>query len=128
MLYTDKKVTSKPAKRATMMVIAISMTILGVGSVSGIFAGPAYASTQQPEARKQIVRYRDLNLASAQGREILDRRIRRAAKQVCTDVGTPAVLHYRKVRKCAEAAHSKAWASAQKRFSNQRLAARRSAD
>jgi UrcA family protein len=122
MFNPQKKQPGPTGKRATLMIVAVCMTALNIGSVSAIFAGPAHASTQET-VRSKIVRYGDLNLASEHGRTALDQRIRRAAKQVCSVTGTPTIP-YSKKRKCVQAAHSKAWAVAQQRISTYRLAVR----
>lgn len=123
MLYLKKKKPGATGDRAIMLIMAACMTGMTVGSVSTIFAAPAHASTQDI-AKTRIVRHGDLNLASQNGRAVLDQRIRRAAKQVCSVTGVPAIVQRRQVRICAEAAHSKAWATAQQRIDKVRLAVR----
>jgi UrcA family protein len=123
MLYLKNKKPGATGDRATMLVMAACMTGMTVGSVSAIFAAPAHASAQDM-VQTRIVRHGDLNLASQNGRAVLDQRIRRAAKSVCTQTGVPAILQRKHVRACAEAAHSKAWATAQQRIDKVRLAVR----
>lgn len=125
MLYLNKKKPGKAGDRATMLIMAACMTGMTVGSVSAIFAAPAHASTRGM-VQKEIVRHGDLNLANLNDRAVLDQRIRRAAKHVCTVTGVPAILQRKHVRMCAEAAHSKAWATAQQRIDKVRLAVRSS--
>lgn len=122
--YLKKKKRGATGDRATMLVMAACMTGMAVGSVSAIFAAPAHASTQDIVEKKRIVRHGDLNLASQDGRAVLDQRIRRAAKQVCAQTGVQSILMLRQVRICTEAAHSNAWAIAQKRIDKVRLAVR----
>ncbi len=119
MLYPQTNQRKAITKRATLMMAAIT-TGLTMGSVSVIFADPAHASSQET-IQSKIVRYGDLNLASEEGRVALDRRIRRAAKQVCSVAGAP-IIPYSKTRKCVQGAHSRAWAIAQQRISSFRLA------
>lgn len=121
MFYHRKKHARTLGKSATLM-IATVMASLTFGSVAIIFAGPADASAQET-VQSKIVRYGDLNLANEQGRTALDLRIRRAAKTVCSVNGAP-IIPYSKVRQCVKATHSKAWAVAQQRINNHRLAAR----
>jgi UrcA family protein len=122
-MYPYKKNSQPAGKRAALFILATCMTTLTVGTTSAIFAEPAYASPQET-VRSKTVRYGDLNLASPQGRAALDRRIRLAAKQVCEVIGLPAIVQRRQVRTCTEAAHSKAWASAQQRINDTRFASR----
>ncbi len=121
MLYLKKKEPGATGERATMLVMAACMTGMAVGSVSAIFAAPAHASTQEV-VKTRIVRHGDLNLTSQNGRAVLDQRIRRAAKQVCAQTGVPSIVQRRQIRICAETAHSKAWATAQRRIDKVRLA------
>jgi UrcA family protein len=123
MFYRHNKRPGHSVKRATMMIVAICTTSLGIGSISAIFAEPAYAATQA-NVRTQVVRVHDLNLASRRDQEVLNQRIRRAAKQVCGDEGVAGVIHRRKIRACAQEAQHKAWASAALRIQNWRLAKR----
>lgn len=123
MFYHDNKKPTQSAKRATLMTFAICATSLGIGSISAIFAEPAYAATQA-NVRTQVVRLHDLNLASKHDQELLNQRIRRAAKQVCSDEGIVGVIHRRKIRACAQEAQNKAWANARVRIDNYRLARR----
>jgi UrcA family protein len=121
----EKEKAQRDRDRATMLIMAACMTGMTVGAVSAIFAAPAHASTQD-SVKTRIVRHGDLNLASQDGRAVLDQRIRRAAKHVCSVTGVPSILQQRKVRICTEAAHSKAWATAQQRIDKVRLAVRSS--
>lgn len=123
MLYLKKKKPGATGDRATMLIMAACMTGMTVGSVSTIFAAPAHAS-EQDVVKTKIVRHGDLNLASQNGRAVLDQRIRRAAKQVCALVGVPSIVQRRQIRICTEAAHNEAWAIAQKRIDKVRLAVR----
>jgi UrcA family protein len=125
MLYPQKKQPKTISKRATLMIAAVT-TGLTIGSVSVIFADQAHASSREPASsyetvQSEIVRYGDLDLASEQGRTALDRRIRRAAKQVCSVTAIP-IIPYSKTRKCAHDAHSRAWAVAEQRISRFRVA------
>jgi UrcA family protein len=51
-------------------------------ALSAIAIGPAHAESR-PIIQKKLVRYGDLNLASAEGQERLSFRIRHAARAVC---------------------------------------------
>lgn len=121
MLYQVRQAPKKLAKRATQMIMAASTAGLCVGVTPAMFPQAAHAAKYE-EVRTKIVRYGDLNIASAKGQEALAQRIRRAAKQVCDVVGTASILERRKIRNCVDAAHSEAWAIAQQRIGNYRLA------
>jgi UrcA family protein len=123
MLYPHDKHSGTASKRATLMIIAACMTSLGLGGVSAMLPAPANAATQS-DFRVKLVHYHDLDLGSKDGRERLHLRIRRAAKQVCSAQGVASVIQNRKVRECTEAAHDRAWASAQQRINKHRLAVR----
>jgi UrcA family protein len=124
MLYPHKKKSGMARMRATLTMIAACMACMAcLGGVLALFASPARAATES-EFRTEIVQYRDLDLASVQDRELLDQRIRRAAKQVCMAEGIASVLQRRMIRKCAEATYSNAWAIAQQRIGSYRLAVR----
>jgi UrcA family protein len=123
MLYPFTSKTRTSARRATRIFKVACIASLYVSGVSNMLAQPAYATTGD-EVRTKIVRYGDLNLASTQGQQVLEQRIRRAAKQVCDMGGIVSIVQHRKIRLCAEAAHNKAWTIAQQRIGNYRLAVR----
>ena len=115
MLNSPKKQPATLRDRMAVVIAVMCISDLGIGGISAMLSAPAHALTQV-EPRTKIVRYHDLNLASDQGRNVLDRRISRAAKQVCDDVGINAVIHHRKIRACVKAAHKEAWSSVEKRI------------
>lgn len=115
MLNSPKKQPATLRHRMAVMIAAMCISGLGIGGISAMLFAPAHALTLV-EPRTKIVRYHDLNLASDQGRNVLDRRISRAAKQVCDDVGINAVIHHRRIRACVKAAHKEAWSSVEKRM------------
>lgn len=115
MFNPPKKQLATLKHRMAVMIAATCISGLGISGISAMLSAPAHASTQV-EPRTKIVRYHDLNLASDQGRNLLDRRISRAAKQVCDDVGINAVIHHRKIRACAKAAHKEAWSNVEQRI------------
>jgi UrcA family protein len=121
-MFTPEQ-TESARKRATLIILALITTSLGVGTVSPIFADPAHAATEG-EVRTRIVRYGDLNLASKEGRDTLDRRIRRAAKAVCSAGSNLPLGPYSRMKACTEATHRNAWAIAEQRIDNYRLAVR----
>lgn len=60
-----------------------------LAAAAALIAGtPAFAGTFQSNGRTAEVRYDDLDLTQASGRQALDKRLRKAATQVCvvTDV------------------------------------------
>ncbi len=115
MLNSPKKQSGTLRHRMAVMIAATCISGLGISGISAMLSAPTYASTPV-EPRTKIVRYRDLNPASDHGRNVLDRRISRAAKHVCDDVGVNAVIHHRKIRACVKAAHKKAWSSVEQRM------------
>jgi UrcA family protein len=123
MLYPVTSKTRTFAQRATRIFKVACIASVYVSGVSNMLAQPAYATTGD-EVRTRIVRYGDLNLASIQGQQVLEQRIRRAAKQVCDMGGIGSIVQHRKIRLCTEAAHNKAWAIAQQRIGDYRLAVR----
>jgi UrcA family protein len=123
MLHQIGHARKMPAKRPTQIIMAASIFALSIGIAPPIFSQAAHASRYE-EVRTKIVHYGDLNLASVEGQQVLGQRIRRAAKQVCDVVGIASTLERRKMRKCADAAHSNAWAIAQQHIGKYRLAVR----
>lgn len=115
MLNAPKKQPATLRHRMAVMIAAMCISGLGIGGISAMLSAPAHALTQV-EPRTKIVRYHDLNLASDHGRNILNRRISRAAKQVCEDVGVNAIIHQRKISACVKAAHKEAWSSVEQRI------------
>lgn len=65
---------------------------LGMAFCAGVClvgaTAPAAADTVYSTTRSKVVRYADLDLANAQGRAVLDRRIKVAAREVCTTNST----------------------------------------
>lgn len=75
-----------------------AVAALGVAS----FAIAAHADEVQVPAR--TVRYADLNLDTQVGTEVLYRRIRNAAEQVCGDVGSRQLEEAMAARACVDQA------------------------
>jgi UrcA family protein len=75
--------------------------ILAAALSAAVLATPALADT--PNAR---IRTSDLNLATAQGQEQLDRRIDAAARAMCgiSDIRTGTILQGNKQKQCFESA------------------------
>ena len=71
----------------------VGTTVAALTCLAGATA-PAHAA-ELGAPRSQAVRFADLNLASSEGRAVLDRRIRNAANAVCTATtgGLAARLH-----------------------------------
>lgn len=76
------------------------------------FAAIATVGTALPAAAEESmnIQYRDLNLATSEGQQILDRRIDRAARSVCglDDVATGTRLRSNEARNCYREAKAKA--------------------
>lgn len=115
MLNSSRKKSSTAGKRVAIMMAAACMSFIGIGGISAIFSAPVQASTSG-EVRTRLVKFQDLNLASDHDKYVLDRRISKAAKQVCTQVGIGAVIQHTKIRACAKSARSKAWSSVEHRI------------
>lgn len=123
MLNFRKKRSIWSGQRMPVMVAAACISSLGISGISAMLSAPAHASTDI-EVKTKLVRYHDLDLSRDQDRDILNRRISRAAKQVCTDFGINAVLNQKKIRACAKAAHSRAWSNVDERAGLYQLADR----
>lgn len=109
MLHKKKNGKALPL-RFGVPLLATVLTLTGVTAINIAMPAPAFAKSEQDarELRTQVVRYHDLNLASAEGVSQLQRRINRAAKNVCKSEGVAAVIMYQKVRRCVDAAESAA--------------------
>ena len=122
MLNSHRKPHTTFSQRFAVMIAAASISTLGISGVSAMLSPAAHASTGV-ETRTKIVRFHDLDLTSDRDRSVLNRRISRAAKQVCTDVGINAVINQRKNRACAKTAYSKAWSQVERRMGRYQIAA-----
>jgi len=67
-------------------------------------AAPAFAQDSLFEPQSRIVRYDDLNLASARGRERLEIRLRHAAESVCGTASARALNEMRTTVHCRKQA------------------------
>lgn len=61
---------------------AINTSLAAAMAASAMFAAPAIAQNSN-EAPSVSVRYSDLDLSTREGQDTLDRRMRRAAEEVC---------------------------------------------
>lgn len=120
MLNTHGKQSATFGQRIATLIAAMCISTLGITGISEVLCPPAHASAQV-NTRTKIVRYHDLDLASDRGRSVLSRRISKAAKYVCADVGINAVINQKVNRACAKAAYSKAWSSVEQRMSSNEL-------
>jgi UrcA family protein len=123
MFYRVTENMSSSAKRATRLSTFVQHASLAIIGALAMLVQPAFASSDD-EIRTRIVRYGDLNLSSVKGQQALEQRIRRAAREVCDINGIVSIAQHRKIRLCTEAAHNKAWAIAQQRIGDYRLAMR----
>ena len=73
---------------------------LGLATVASVLTVPAFAA--EPNGQSVRVEYNDLNLATAEGQEMLDRRLDAAARQVCgiDDVQTGTRIGSRDAKRC----------------------------
>jgi len=70
---------------------------------AGTFANPAPMTETT-----QVVRYDDLDLASAEGQSQLDRRILSAARRVCDERRVPSAAQQARISACVATARSRA--------------------
>jgi UrcA family protein len=77
-----------------------TVTVLGMASL----AIGAHADESVVRAPARTVHYSDLNLNTQAGTEVLYKRIRRAAEQVCGDVGPRQLVEAAAARACVEQA------------------------
>jgi UrcA family protein len=101
-------------KSAIIALAAIGSTLAATG-----VAAPALAKT----TRTMVVEYSDLNLATAEGQEVLERRIDQAAKKVCGigEVRTGTRLDSSNARPCYLAAKAGATKQFAAMIEDQRL-------
>ncbi|CAN5286003.1 hypothetical protein BH10PSE12_BH10PSE12_10450 [soil metagenome] len=69
---------------ATLCLVAATPAFAGASEAA---AKPAYLSLSEPNGLQRTVRYGDLNLASVDGQQALQQRIRQAANKVCPQRG-----------------------------------------
>lgn len=120
LITTNRRTLAKYRNRRFAVASLLGLII---GGTVSLLAPPVHAAPSNA-ARTKIVRYGDLNLGTTQGQQVLDQRIRRAARHVCDMTGAVSILQRREIRRCEDAAHSQAWAIAQKRIGDYRLAVR----
>lgn len=79
----------------------LTKTFTLVLASAALLAAPA-ASAQEGATKSVGVQYSDLDLSTEEGREKLDRRINRAAQQVCeaNEVATGTRIPQREAREC----------------------------
>jgi UrcA family protein len=64
-------------------------TLLAIAALATAMTGAAaHAQPSNPDVKTAVVRYDDLNLATARGRAVLDARIAQAAVNVCDATGS----------------------------------------
>ena len=77
-------------------------TLLALSALAGaLWALPAAADPVSAEATR-VVSYRDLNLATHEGRRALDRRIGIAVRSACGTASSADLVGKREVRRCRE--------------------------
>ena len=79
--------------------------------ISACLSTSAFAGLAVEEQRSITVAYHDLDISSSDGMEALDRRLRRAAKQVCgpSDFRTVGLSAATRNKHCADKAVARAW-------------------
>ena len=82
-----------------------------IGLAAILAAQPAVAGERSIQ-----VRYSDLNLTNDRGREVLDRRLHGAVRQICGTNKAPGVDEGKDVRSCRTATLAQAMASRDKLF------------
>jgi UrcA family protein len=83
-------------------------SVLTAGSILAGTASPALAAS--PAAETRIVTYADLDLASAAGRAVLDRRIATAVRAVCGRAAIQDLNALQQVALCRDEAEAGAYA------------------
>jgi UrcA family protein len=105
---------------------AVVATLVSCACATPLFAeDSATTVTASREVNQASVKYNDLNLASAEGVSTLNRRVRRAAKMLCTTNSSSALELFGLVRECVSDAISGAQPQvdvAIARFGNQDVA------
>jgi UrcA family protein len=92
--------------RRAQLAVLIAVGALG-GGVALTSNAPIVSSANEPRTVK--VEYGDLNLASREGREVLARRIHRAADLVCSQPEGRILSMWTEYRKCMLNATDSAW-------------------
>jgi UrcA family protein len=88
----------------------IRLPLLGAGVL--LLASPSLAQRSEPVTASVTVRHADLDLTTAAGRAALDRRVARAAREVCGPE-TPYDLYAKvRLRQCRDAARASGTAQA----------------
>jgi len=97
-------------------VIALASALV---TTAAIKAAPALAQVQAPvETNVSQVRTADLDLSSEAGRRTLDRRLSRAAREVCGTASDADVEGKNAVRKCRDETLTKAKAQLDRRLAD----------
>ncbi len=87
----------------------LKSALVAIPAFAAALASPAIAA---PVSTSSIaVRYGDLNLATSDGRAVLDRRIERAVETVCGRTSTVNIAMNAKIADCSAAARSAAKAA-----------------
>lgn len=84
---------------------------LAIGLLASGFTAGAAAAGRDGQLPRQVVSYSDLDLSKDAGRQTLEHRIRRAARQVCPSATGGSARANAESRECVRQAVSKAWAS-----------------
>jgi UrcA family protein len=85
---------------------AVMNKMLILSALSLVAAGPALAASPPPS---ETVSYRDLDLTRPEGRAMLDRRIERAIRGLCSpQVGRDTFYDFTEGRRCARLARAEA--------------------
>jgi UrcA family protein len=115
---TKKNIGS--ARRMAMSALALvatATTIAGLG-----VAMPATAHAAAPaEARTEMVRYSDLDLATDDGAAKLHGRVYRAARRVCMVDASPLVRLHRRMNACVREAARNGHAQADQKITQHRV-------
>jgi UrcA family protein len=85
--------------------IALVSALITTGAIK---AAPALAQEPASETNISLVRTGDLNLGSAEGQRTLDRRLAKAAREVCGTASDVDVAGKNDVRKCRDETLAKA--------------------
>lgn len=93
--------------------------VLAAGLLASGFTMAAAAAGRDAQPPRQVVSYSDLDLSKESGRQKLEQRIRRAARQVCPSTTSGSARASAEGRACVREAVSQAWVSVQEQ---QRLA------
>jgi UrcA family protein len=102
----DRNEGSPQLTRRVQLALLFAVGALGVG-VALTSNAPIVSSENKPRTVK--VEYGDLNLASKEGRDVLARRIHRAADIVCNQPEGRLLAMWSEYRKCMLNATDSAW-------------------